>query len=145
MTWRIGALTLSLIVGVLDAHIALPALQLFGDLGLQAPLARELALAFGDDHLQPRIIRPHRFLVDLGDFADLVVVHRAQPLHAESGQCALNGPVRARRALSDRHHAGVLGRRGNQLLRAGRGGIAILHDHQHAIALVEQVGGHAGE
>ena len=41
--------------------------------------------------------------------------------------------------------ARLLGRRGDELLRAGGRGVAVLHDHQHAVALVEQVGSDARE
>src|SRR5438477_294609 len=71
---------------VLHAYIALALGELLGDLRFEAPLPLELALAFGDDHFEPGVVSFHRLLVDLGDFADLVVVHRAQPLHAQPGK-----------------------------------------------------------
>ncbi len=118
-------------------HHALAALELLGILGAHAALARELAFAVGDDHLEAALGGAHGLLQGLGHLGDAVAAHRAQPFD----------PERAQRLL-DRHagrRADAVGGARRQILLAGGGGVAVLHHDQHAVALVEQVRGDAGD
>src|SRR5579864_5729846 len=60
-------------------HHALATLQLLRLLAAYPALARELALAVGDDHLEPALGGFHRLLERLQNIADVVGAHRAQP------------------------------------------------------------------
>ena len=117
-----------------DAH---PAFELDGVLGAHAALARQLAFAVGDDHLQAALGGLHRLLQRLGHQRDRIAAHRAQPFHAHDAQRLLDIDA-GRRAVA----AGDA--RGNVLL-AGGGGVAVLHHDQDAVAFVEHVGGDAGD
>src|SRR6185295_8232906 len=99
-------------------------------------LALELAFAFGNDDLEALVIGGHRFLQRLRDFADAVIVDGADPVDADAGEGALHAHVR-------RVGLAVL-RRGGQLLRTRGGAVAVLHDHQDAVVLVEHRVGDAG-
>jgi hypothetical protein len=75
---------------VARARDTLAALELDGILGAHAALARELAFAVGDDHLEAALGGAHRFLQRLGHHRDGIAVHRAQPLHAHGAQRLLD-------------------------------------------------------
>ena len=122
---------------VAGAGDALAAFELDGILGAHAALARELAFAVGDDHLQPALGGAHRLLQRLGHQRDGIAAHRAQPFDAHGAQRLLDVDA-GRRPVAARHA------RRNVLL-AGGGGVAVLHHDQHAVAFVEQVGGDAGD
>src|SRR5207249_4657042 len=124
-----------LVHAVLDAHVARALLQLFRHLWAELALPLQLALALGDDDLQPLVVRGHRFFQRLGHFTDPVVVHRLDPADADALERALHADVFL--------HLAML-RRGGQLLRAGRGAVAVLHDDEDAVVLVEDMVGDAG-
>src|SRR5215831_19403322 len=64
-------------------------------------------------------------------------------VYAETAQRVLDSPVRVGGALPGGRRASLLRRRGQQLLCPGRRGVAVLHDHQHRVAVVQEVGGDA--
>src|SRR6185295_11337522 len=55
-----------LVDAVLDAHVPFTFLQLVGNDRAQLALPFELALALGDDDLEPLVVGAHRFLEHLG-------------------------------------------------------------------------------
>src|SRR4029077_15534966 len=119
------------------AHNTLAALELFDVLGTDATLARKLAFAVGDDHLQPALGGFHRLLERIDHNANAVGAHLAQPVHAHGAQGFLD-------VHAGRRSAAAGGARRNVLL-AGGGGVAVLHDDQNAIAFVEKIRGNAGD
>ena len=86
-----------LVDAVARAHHALAALELAAVLGAHPALARELAFAVGDDHLQAVLGAAHRVLERLDHVGDAVAAHRAQPVHAHGAQRGLDVHARARR------------------------------------------------
>src|SRR5262249_10916784 len=119
------------------ARHPLAALELFGVLGADTTLAGELAFAIGDDHFQPALGRLHRLLERIHHHADALGAHRAQPLYAPRTKGLFDTHPRRRAAAAHRARWNVL--------LAGRGGVAVLHDDQHAVAFVEQVRRHTGD
>ena len=71
-------------------HHARAALELLGVLGAHAALARKLAFAVGDDHLEPALGGAHRLLERLRHLGDRVGAHLAQPGDAERAQRLLD-------------------------------------------------------
>src|SRR6185295_14731141 len=90
---------------VLHAHGPFAFGQVLRDHGAQPALALELAFAFGDDHLEAFLLRGHGFAIGPGHRADIVVVDRTQPLHAEARQRVLDGTVRVHGAGAGRDRA----------------------------------------
>ena len=118
-------------------HHALAALELLGIFGAHAALAHQHAFAVGDDHLEPALGGAHRLLQRVRHFRDAVGAHRAQPLDAERAQRLLDADAGRR--------AAAVGLARRQILLAGGRGVAVLHHDQNAVALVEHVGGDAGD
>ena len=121
---------------VFDPDRSFPFRQILRNNRAKFSLPLELALALGDDHLEPLVVRGHRVLQHPGHVADAVVVHRLHPADADALERAL-----------DRHVAGLefaVLRAGGQLLRAGGGAVAVLHDDEDAVVLVEHGVGDAG-
>src|SRR5262249_6406973 len=114
-----------------------PYTTLFRSVRPHATLPRQLAFAIRDDDLEPALGRAHRLLEGLRHGADGIAAYLAQPFDAERAQRLLN--VHARRAAL----AAGFARR--HVLLSGRRRVAVLQHDQHAVALVEQVGGSAGD
>jgi hypothetical protein len=118
-------------------HHAGAALEFFRLLDAEAALARQHAFAVGDDDLKPLLGGAHRFLQRRYHLADAMGADRSQPMHAERTECPLDtDPSRG---------AGAAGVARRQILLAGRGRVAVLHDDENAVALVEHVRGDAGD
>ena len=77
----------------------------------------------------------------------MVGVHGAQPLHAQAFERAFDRGVGVRQAghLVGRGELGVVIRRGDDVLRAGGRGVAVLENQQHRVVAVEQRALHAGQ
>src|SRR5438552_19080061 len=108
------------------AHHALAHFEGRGDLRADTPLALELALGVGDVDLEPLVGRAHRFAERLRHLADAVGVHRPDPLDADSLLRTLDAHV-------DRVPLGLMPGAWDDL-RLGRGGVAVHHDDEHAVA-----------
>src|SRR4051812_34752086 len=117
-----------LVDAVLDAHHARAGGDFLRDHGPELALLLQLALAFGDDDLQALVVRIHRLLQRLRHRPDPVVVHGPDPADADALQGAFDADLRFMLAVL---------RRGGQLLRAGGRAVAVLHDDQDAVVLVE--------
>ena len=87
--------------------------------------------------LRPALGGAHRLLQGLHHRGDVVGAHLAQPFDAERAQRRLDIHA-GRRALPAR-------RARRHVLLAGRRRVAVLHHDQHAVVLVEQVRGDAGD
>src|SRR5215468_1710924 len=126
-----------LVDAIARLHHALAALEPLGILGPHPALADELALAVRDNHLEAALSRAHRLFQGRGHPGDPVGAHLAQPFHAHTAQRGFHV------------HAGSLagaagGTRRHELL-PGRRGVAVLHDDEDAVTLVEQTAGNAGD
>src|SRR5258706_16398116 len=73
-----------LVDAVLDPHGSPALREILRDHRPQPALALELALALGNDHLEAFCGRSHRLSIGFRYGADVVVVDRAQPAHADS-------------------------------------------------------------
>jgi hypothetical protein len=99
-------------------------------------LPRQHAFAVGNDDFEPALGAAHGLFQRRRHFTDAVAAHRAQPGHAQRAQRFLDAdPGRC---------AGAMSAARRQILLAGGRGVAILHDHQHAVAFVEHIRGDAG-
>src|SRR5215467_2141403 len=128
-----------LVDAILHAQDALARLEQRRAPWLDPPLSLELALALGDNHLEPREVGRERFVERAPHLGDAVAVDLAQPLHPDAFQRALDGLVAVYHALLLVLEAllDLLVRCRKDVLRAGRRGVAVFHDQQHRIAAVE--------
>src|SRR5258706_16485628 len=113
---------------VTRAHHALAALEPFGIRGPDPALARELALAIRDDHLEAVLSGEHRLLERRHHGGDRVGAHFAQPFHAHAAQRGLHihaGRLAAAPGDARRHE-----------LLASRRGVAVLHHDEDAVAVL---------
>ena len=117
------------------AHHPLATLQRRGHLRLEPALPLELAFGLGDDHLQSLERCAHGLAQRRRHFRHAVGVHGLLPLHTEAGERLLDAHVDCL--------AVVLLRRGRNVLGAGGRGVAVFHDHQDAVILIEGGVGHA--
>src|SRR5215467_12511295 len=113
------------IAGFDDARAAF---ELLGHFGADAPLPRQHALAVGDDHFEPVFGTAHGLFERRSHFADAVAAHGAQPFDAKRAERLLDADSRRR--------AGAVSAARGQILLTGGRSIAVLHDHQHAVAIV---------
>ena len=88
-----------LVDAVLDAHHALAGAQQRRAPRPDAALPLELALAFGDDHLEPREVGRERLLQRRAHRVDVVAVDDAQPFHADALERPLDRAVGVDEAL----------------------------------------------
>jgi len=117
------------------AHQALAGRQLARVLWPDAPLPGELAFAVGDDHLEAPAAAAQRFAQHTGDAGHSIGAHALDPPDTQALQGGLH--VEARAAASR-----LFGAR-EDLLLAGGAGIAVVHDDQHRVVLVEDGAGNA--
>jgi hypothetical protein len=118
-------------------HHPLAALEFLGVLDADAALPRQHALAVGNDHFEAAFGAADRFFQRRRHLADAVAVHGAQPVYAERTKRLFDADP-GRRTVAMRPAR-------RQILLAGCRGVAVLHDHQHAVALVEHIRGDAGD
>ena len=125
------------------ANDPVPGLHLRTDFRLDATLAGKLAFTIGDDHLQPATLRCHGIAQGADDLRHRIGAHVADPFDPHPTQGALDVlAVGLERTTAD---TATLHRRRDRLVSGG-GGVAVVHDHQHAIIFIEDgVGDTAGQ
>ncbi len=100
------------------------------NLRLHAALLVEHAFALGDHHLGALEVGGQRLLQGGLHRVDVVgVVHGAHPLHAHAAHRCLDRVLGAAVLVVDA--------RGQQVLPAGGSRVVVVHDHDHAVGLVE--------